>query len=154
MTIVNKNHRFPSKKKKKKRKVDCRLFWFVNGKILTRYIYIYIYIYMGNVNTTGSELIHFPLFFQLFFLLHTPPINLEIEEVASWIKVLLNQEQVHNPNRQLALPGSILESLLNLKTQQDNSRRLQISRSRAAEWQSKRCSHLRPQVKKRSSNFN
>ena len=103
---------------------------------------------MGNVNTTGSELIHFPLFFQLFFLLHTPPINLEIEEAASWIKVLLNQEQVHNPNRQLALPGSILESLLNLKTQQDNSRRLQISRSRAAEWQSKRCNRLRPQVKK------
>ena len=45
---------------------------------------------MGNVITTGSELIHCPLFFYLFFLLHTPPINLETEEVASWIKVLLN----------------------------------------------------------------
>ena len=140
MTIVNKNHRFPSKKKKK-RKVDCRLILVCEWKNS------YEIYYMGNVNTTGSELIHFPLFFQLFFLLHTSPINLEIEEVASWIKVVLNQEQVRNLNRQLALPSSILESLLNLKTQQDNSRRLQISRSRAAEWQSKRCSCLRPQVK-------
>ena len=32
-----------------------------------------------------------------------PPINLETEEVASWIKVLLNQEQVCNPNRKLAV---------------------------------------------------
>ena len=45
-----------------------------------------------------------------------PPINLEIAEVASWIKVLLNQEQVRNPNWQLALPGSILDSMLNLET--------------------------------------
>ena len=71
---------------------------------------------MVTVNTTGSELIHFPLFFLvIFFLLHTPPINLEIEEVGSWIKGLLNQEQVRNPNRQLAVaaPGIFFRVFLN-----------------------------------------